>query len=136
VQDRILQNCKKQTKIPKLPQVHPSVIQFRCQPLHLRTTRARKMLTEYSVSSTKFSMTTLQPNINETLWNDEADLSRVARELNWDLCFEIRRGNRALREPERAPLGALGSKMASQYVLRLTLPCAQACSGMLTLGSG
>jgi hypothetical protein len=35
-----------------------------------------------------------------------------------------RRGkcNRASREPERSPLGA---KMASQSMLRLTLPCAQ-----------
>ena len=32
--------------------------------------------------------------------------------------------NRALREPEQAPLGA---KMASQWMLRLTLPCAM-CS--------
>ena len=41
-----------------------------------------------------------------------------------------RRGkcNRASREPERAPLGA---KIASQYMLRLTLPCAQVAQAEL-----
>jgi hypothetical protein len=50
--------------------------------------------------------------------------SSVAREPKWDLCLETRRGkcNRALRELERVPLGA---KIASQCMLRLTLPCAQ-----------
>jgi hypothetical protein len=49
----------------------------------------------------------------------------IVREPKWDLCLETRRGkyNRALRELQQAPLGA---KLASQYMLRLTLPCAQA----------
>jgi hypothetical protein len=38
--------------------------------------------------------------------------------------------NRASREPERAPLGA---KMASQCMLRLTLPCAQVAQAELRL---
>jgi hypothetical protein len=59
----------------------------------------------------------------------------VAREPKWDLCFETRRGkcNQAFREPERAPLGA---KLASQYMLRLTLPCAQVAQAELRLCSG
>ena len=61
--------------------------------------------------------------------------SKIARELKWDLCLETRRGkcNRASREPERAPLGA---KMASQCMLRLTLPCAQVAQAELRPSSG
>jgi hypothetical protein len=41
-----------------------------------------------------------------------------------------RKGTRASKEPERAPLGA---KMASKCIRRLTLPCAQVAHPRLRL---
>jgi hypothetical protein len=51
-------------------------------------------------------------------------------EPKWDLRLETRRGkcNRASKEPKQAPLNA---KMASQCLLRLTLPYAQVAQAVL-----
>ena len=53
----------------------------------------------------------------------------VTREPKWDLCLETQgKCNQASREPEQVPLGA---KLASQCMLRLTLPCAQVAQAEL-----
>ena len=112
------------------------------------------------MNATEFVSYKIAPvSIRETLWNDEAELLTTCTQANVDLKIVpeesrsqgSRNGirawrqdegkcNRASREPERAPLEA---KMASQCMLRLTLPCAQVAqaelrpsSGMLTHSSG